>query len=120
MRVDFERVIDGINKYIDKEIYCNLNNMQEFVARVVVGRFNQNMDSIKNNLMHNGFAKTLCIVDSEGKVDVDDIRKSIKREIERQEFLKIEIPLIGTITFKPEDADILYNEIVGGELDEDY
>lgn len=120
MKVKFETMVDGINRYIDKEIYGKLNNVQEFFARVVIGRINQNVDSIKNNLMHNGFVKTLGIVDSDGKVDVEEIMQSIKREIERQECLRLEIPLIGTITFKAEDVDNLYKDIVRGEEYEDY
>jgi hypothetical protein len=120
MKVDFECVVDGINKYIDKEIYSKLNSVQEFVSRVVVGRINQNADMIKNELMHNGFAKTLGFVDSDGKVDIDEIMQSIKKELERQECIKVDIPLIGSITFKPEDADSLYKEIVGRDDYEDY
>ena len=120
MKVKFENVLDGINKFINKEIYCNLNPAQEFLARVIVGRINQNSSVIKNNLMNNGFLKTLAVVDSDGMVEIDDIIQSVKQEIERQEHLKIEIPLIGTITFKPEDADTLYNEIVRRDSYENY
>ena len=47
MRVSFEHTVDGINRYLDREIYGGLNGLQEFVARVVVGRVNQNAEIIK-------------------------------------------------------------------------
>ena len=120
MRVKFETAIDGINRYIDKEIYSNLNSGQEFLARVIIGRINENASSIKNNLMHNGFAKTLGFVDSDGMVDVDQVLHSIKEELERQKSICFEVPLMGKFTFKPEDVDVLYNEIVRGGDYENY
>lgn len=112
MKVKFETVVDGINRYIDKEIYINLNDVQEFVARVVVGRMNSNSEHIKNSLMSNGFAKTLGIVDSDGMVDVDMILEDIRREIDRQGSLQVNIPMIGKLTFHPDDVDVLRSEIM--------
>jgi hypothetical protein len=112
MKVKFETMVDGINRYIDKEIYGNLNGVQEFVARVVVGRMNSNAEAIKKTLMNNGFAKTLCIVDSDGMVDVDMILSDIRREIERQGSLQVDIPMIGKLTFRADDVDALHNEIL--------
>jgi hypothetical protein len=114
MSVSFEKVIDGINRYIDKNIYSNLNPTQEFLARIVVGRFNQNADTFKKNMMQNGFMKTLCIIDSEGMVDVDSLFCDIKREVERQNGLQIDIPYIGKLKFCVDDVDALKREIIGG------
>jgi hypothetical protein len=112
MKVRFETVVDGINRYIDKEVYKNLNGVQELVARIVVGRINSNTESIKNVLMNNGLAKTLCIIDSDGMVDVDVLLADIRREIERQGSLQVDIPMIGKLTFHADDVDVLHNEIM--------
>jgi hypothetical protein len=112
MKVKFETVVDGINRYIDKEIYKNLNGLQEFVARLVVGRVNDNAENIKNVLMNNGIAKTLCVIDSDGMVDVEVLLADIRREIERQESLQVDIPMIGKLTFHADDVDVLHNEIM--------
>ena len=112
MKVKFETVIDGINRYIDKEIYKNLDGTQEFLARVVVGRMINNSDTIKNMLMTNGLSKTLCLIDNEGMVEVDTLLSDIRREIERQGSLQLDIPLMGTLTFHADDVDVLHNEIV--------
>ena len=112
MKVKFETVVDGINRYIDREIYKNLNGLQELVARLVVGRVNGNAESIKNVLMNNGIAKTLCIIDSDGMVDVDLLLTDIRREIERQGSLQVDIPMIGKLTFHADDVDVLHNEIM--------
>lgn len=113
MRVKFETVLDGLNRYIDKEIYGNLSDLQEILARLTVGRINQNAESIKNFLMTNGFCKTLCLVDSEGMVDIDRLLQDLKREIDRKGSIQVEIPMIGKLTFRAVDIDVLQNEIGG-------
>lgn len=114
MKVRFETVVDGINRYIDKEIYANLNPAQEIFARIVVGRMNQNADTIKSSIMNNGFIKTLCIIDSDGMVEVDQLLNDIRHEIERKGNLEVNIPMIGKLKFVASDVDVLKNEILRG------
>lgn len=114
MKVEFEKVIDGMNRYIDREIYGNLNDLQELLARMAVGQINHNTDGIKKYLMTNGFCRTLCLVDSEGMVDIDRILQDLRTEIDRKGSIQVEIPLIGKLTFRANDVDILRNEITGG------
>lgn len=113
MKVKFESVVDGINRYLDNEIYKNLSDLQEFAARLVVGRINQNADSIKQVLMANGFVKTMCIIDSDGMVDIDSILQEVRREVERKGNIQVDVPLIGKITFCPADVDVLREQICG-------
>lgn len=114
MKIKFESVVDGLNRYIDKEIYNNLNSVQEIMARFVVGRISQNAEGIKREFMSNGFLRTLCIVDSDGMVDVDQLLSDIRREIERKGVLEIDIPMIGRLKFTPQDVDVLKNEYLRG------
>lgn len=113
MKVKFETVIDGLNRYLDREIYKSLNDLQEFVARLAVGRINQNTEAIKVALMNNGFAKTLCLVDSEGMVEIDALLHEVRKEVERKGHIQVEIPMIGKITFCPADVDVLREHIYG-------
>ena len=112
MKVKFESVVDGINLFLDKEIYGNLNDLQEFLARLTIGRINQNADLIKNFLMTNGFIRTMNIIDSDGMVDIDSITQDIKREIDRKGSIQVEIPMIGKLTFHSKDVDVLRDFIV--------
>ena len=112
MKVKFETVVTGINNYISKNIYGNLSHTQEFLARIVVGRLNQSAASLKNTMMNNGFLKTLCIIDDNGMVDVEQILNEVRREIERQGSVCFEIPLIGKLTFNAADVDALYDVLV--------
>ncbi len=111
MKATFENVVLGINKYIDQEICSNLNDLQEIAARFVVGRLNDNAEKLKQYMMTNGFVKTLCVIDTDGMVDVDRLLQDLKKEIERKNSLPVQIPFIGKITFHASDVDVLYNLI---------
>lgn len=113
MKVKFETVVDGVNKYINAEIYRNLSDVQEFVARLVVGRINQGSDAIKAALMSNGFIRTMCIFDADGMVDIDSVLQDVRIEIERKGNLQVEIPFIGKLTFCPGDVEVLREYICG-------
>lgn len=113
MKVKFETVIDGINKYLDREIYVNLSDVQELVARVVVGRINQNTDALKSSLTTSGIIKTMGIIDTDGMVDIDWVLDNVRKEIERKENLRVDVPLIGKMTFVPGDVEVLRGYILG-------
>jgi hypothetical protein len=44
-------------------------------------------------------------------VDVDDLAKDIKREIERKGKLVVSLPMFGRLTFTPNDVDVIVNYI---------
>ena len=114
MAYKFERVVDGIVKYIDNEIYPGMNDLQELVARLAVARIVNSEESIKKALENNGVIRTFGIIDGEGMVDIDSLMKDIKKEMERKGSLVVSIPMFGKLNFKPSDVDVLYKYITGG------
>ena len=113
MKYEFEKVIDGISKYINNNnLYSKMNDLQETIARFAVGRVITNQATIKEVLVNNGFIRTFDIIDRDGMVDVDALASDIKREISRKEKITIDIPVIGKLTFVPADVDTLRNTIV--------
>jgi hypothetical protein len=111
MKYKFEKVLDGIADFINKEIYSGMNDWQELVARITVGRFLSNNQSVKESLMNNGYIRTFGLIDSEGMVDVDTLIADIKKVITEKGKLTVDIPMFGKMTFKPEDADKLKEHI---------
>lgn len=114
MKYKFERVIDGLSTFLDSELFPGMNDIQEIMARVAVGRVIENTDAIKTALANNGIVRSFGIIDSDGMVDLDLLTKDIKREVEKKGKMVISIPLFGKITIKPNDIDALYNHIIGG------
>lgn len=118
MAVPFERVMDGIIKYIDAEIIGGMNEWQELVARMAIGRIAENSDTVKSAILGNGIVRTFGVVDSNGMIDIDGLARDLKREIARKGKLTVKIPMFGSMTFKPEDIDKIHYMITGGIANE--
>ena len=118
--VEFDKVIDGIVKYIDSELLPNMNNVQDFTARVLMGRIINNTNNIKDKIVNNGYIRTFGIVDSEGCVDVEGLAVDIKRELTKKGKVSFDVPMFGKMTFVPSDVDILHQMICGKGMENDY
>ena len=103
----FEKTIDGVARYLDRELYAGLNEWQEMIARITVSRVLSNREKIKTAVMENPFLQTFAIVDASGEVDVETLLQEIKSYIINKGKLTVSIPMMGTFTFKPEDVDKL-------------
>ena len=114
--VSFNQVLDGLTRYLNKNFYANLNDWQEIVARLAIGRITENAETLKQSLQANHFVRTFAIFDSEGNVELEPIMRDLKKEIERKGKLSVEIPMFGKISFLPQDIDEIYREITGGIL----
>jgi hypothetical protein len=111
--MEFEKVLNGIIKYLNKEIYCNMNDWQEVISRVAVGRVIGN-PNLKQELINNTYVKTFGIMDSNGMVDIDNLMKDLKNQIEQKGKITFSLPLLGTFTFTPEDVEKLHQTILEG------
>ena len=115
-KYEFEKVIEGLAQYLNDELYAGMNDVQEFAARVLVGRVINNQDVIKDSLVNNGFIRTFGVIDADGMVDVEGLARDIKREISRKEKITFNVPMFGKMTFRPSDVDALYRTITGEEM----
>ena len=114
--VSFEQILDGLARYLNKNFYSNLNDWQEIVARLAVGRIIGNPETLKQSLQTNGIIRTFAVFDSEGNVDLEPLMRDLRKEIERKGKMTVEIPMFGKISFTGEDVTELYREITGGVL----
>ncbi|MDE5576181.1 MAG: hypothetical protein K2J11_02170 [Oscillospiraceae bacterium] len=116
MKVKFEAVLDGAAKFLDKEVYPGMNDWQQIIARMFVGRIFNSREAIKAAVVNNGFIRTFGIVDENGDVDIESLATDLKTEMQRKEKLTFTIPLYGNLTFRPSDVDSLYEMITGKNL----
>lgn len=114
--VEFNRVVDGLARYLNNNFYSNLNDWQEVFARIAVGRIIGNPEALKQSLMANGIVRTFAVMDSEGNVDLENLARDLKREIERKGKISVEVPMFGKMSFVASDIDEIYREITGGIL----
>lgn len=107
----FEKVLNGILKYLDAEIYGGMNDWQELVARMAVTRIVRNSDNVKNALANNAFVRTFAIIDGDGNVDVDGLIQDLRDQIAKKGKITIAIPMLGTFSFNSSDIDKLQRMI---------
>lgn len=107
------KLIDGLVRYIDENIYSAMNDWQKMIAADVVSRAMQRADKIAPIITENTFIRALGYVDSEGNVDVDGVLKKLKEYISQKGKLEIKIPLMPIYRFTPEDIDVLRRTIGG-------
>ena len=111
--MQYERVVDGIHRYLDREVFKNMNDLQEMLARIAVSRITSNA-GLKEQLISNPFIRTFAIIDSEGDVDVEGLISDIREQIRAKGKLEVSIPLFGKFTFREGDVDILHRTILEG------
>lgn len=112
--MEFERVLKGIMKYLNNEIYAGMNDWQEMLARLAVSRVIGNEQNLKNMLMTNPFIKTFAIIDQNGMVDVEGLMRDIKTQIQEKEKISFSLPIFGRFTFTAADVDKLHRTILEG------
>lgn len=107
MTMKFEKVLDGISKYIDGEIYAGLNDWQEIVARMFVGRILGNREVLKQKIIENPILMSFALIDADGNMDVDHFLGDLKQVISQKGGLKLTIPMFGNLKFVDTDVDQL-------------
>lgn len=110
--MEFEKVLNGIVAYLNKEIFPNMNDWQEILARVAVSRVLGDGQKLKEYLTTNTYIKTFGIIDDSGTVDVDGLLGEFKKQLELKGKLTVALPMFGTFTFTPEDVDKLHRTML--------
>ncbi len=101
----YERVIDGIAKYLDREIYPTMSDVQMILARMAVARLLNNKNALKEFLANNPIMQTFAIMDTEGNVDIDAIASELKTQLSAVGKIRIDTKILGAYTFYPDDVD---------------
>lgn len=112
--MEFEKVLNGITKYIEREIYAGMNEWQEIFARIAVSRIIGNEENLKASLSGNTYLRTFAIIDEHGNVDIESLLDDLKEQISRKGKLEVNLAMFGRMRFTPEDVDKLRSYIIGG------
>lgn len=110
--VSVKNIEQGIASYLDAELMPQLqNNGLEKVfigtaASLVIRKAGAIVEGYKDNKL----VKMLGIMDEDGNVDIDVLAEEIKKNISK-DGVKIDIPIVGTMTFHKSDVDKLKDYI---------
>lgn len=110
--MNFEKVIHGIVKYMNAELFKNMSGVQEFLARLAVARMVSNPQGLKESLYNNAFVKTFAIFDEKGDVDIEGIMRDLKHVMDSKGTVTFTLPMFGTFTFDSVDVDKLHHHIM--------
>lgn len=110
---EYNKVINGIAKYIDTEIVDKIVGWKKWVVGSGVGIALSNATDVFNQLKNNDFVKMLNIIDKDDKIDVDKIYKEMKKQAKKSA-ITFDAPIIGAITLNEQDVEKIY-EIIKNE-----
>ena len=107
---EYNKVINGIAKYVDTEIVDKITGWKKWVVGSGIGLALSNTTEVFNQLKNNEFVKMLGVIDKEDKVDVDKIYKEMKKQAKKSA-VTFDMPMIGAITLNEQDLDRMYDLI---------
>lgn len=99
--MELSRVITGLERYIDNEIYNGMNENQQTIYLLAVGALQENAMDV---LGSNAILRSMLSISREGDVDLDRLHKLLQVAVRKREKLTLNIPMFGKMTFN--EADI--------------
>lgn len=110
--VTIKQIEDGIATYLDSELMPKLPNsgLEKVIVGTALSLFIRKSGTIIGGYKDNKAVQMLGVMDHEGNVDVDLVYEELKKNIP-DNGVKIEVPIIGGMTFHKEDFEKLYEYI---------
>jgi hypothetical protein len=107
-------LIPGFSKFIDENILAHYpaTSMKRILMAGAVSLYLKQGEGLVDSLLSNPLITTLGVAKSDGMVDIETIRDTLKQEVNKAGFMRVSIPMVGDIDFTPEDVDALYKFIV--------
>lgn len=107
-------IIPGFSKFIDENILAHYpaTSMKRILMAGAISLYLKQGESLVDTLISNPLVTNLGIVKQDGMIDIDTVKETLKKEINKAGFMRVSIPMIGDIDFTPEDADALYKFIL--------
>lgn len=60
MAVPFERILDGVVRFMNEEIVPGMNDWQEIAARIAIGRIYETKENLQAQLAASGLVRALA------------------------------------------------------------
>lgn len=110
--VTIAKIEQGIAAYLDAEIMPQLpsSGLEKVLAGTVMSLFIKRSGKIIEGYKENKAVQMLGIMDADGNVDVDVLAEELKKNIP-SDGVKVEVPVIGKMTFHKDDVDKLHEYI---------
>lgn len=106
--VTLEQVEMGVTSYLDHELMPSLGN-ENSLQKVLIGTgigllLKKNFSKIEE-MSQQPFIAAMGIFDENGNIDLDTLKEEVKKNIPKETGLQIDIPMVGTLTFRANDIE---------------
>ena len=102
--VTVEQIKAGIGDYLQAKIMPRLDSKRQFVLGMAYGMGAGKIDALIAEAGKNQIVKAMGLIDENGRVDIDALYNAAIAQMQAQQQLQIDIPLIGAFTF--DEADL--------------
>lgn len=111
--VSVDKIEKGIAGYLDAELMPQFKggSIEKVIAGTTVSLALRKTGAMIDSFKDNPAIKALGIMNSDGDVDIDAIAEELKKNIDKNG-VKIDVPMLGTMTFHKDDVDKLYKYIM--------
>jgi hypothetical protein len=111
--VSISKIEQGAKRYVDHHFIPNLpdGGFQKVVVATGAALLVNRVGEILKEWAHNDTLRTLGIVDHAGAFDLEAVKNELMKHVD-DAGMHLEMPLIGTLTFKREDIERLYRCIM--------
>lgn len=107
--VPYIKFMEGVAKFIDNEITPKITGWQKWIFGAGSGIAMQKADKIFNELKTHPILKTLDIIDGDN-VNVEILYNEFIKQADKGP-VKIDLPMLGSLTLSRNDLEVLYNYI---------
>lgn len=102
----------GLAEFLDSELMPKLpdGGIQRVITGTAMGLLVKQSGNIIAEYGEHPFVKMLGIVDDKGDWDLETLKEELKKQFPKNG-VDVDVPMVGTLTFKTEDVDKIYDYI---------
>ena len=106
-------VIPGLSRFIDESVLSHYapTSMKRILMAGAVSLYLKQNEGLVDALTSSPLFTGLGVMHPEGMIDLDILRDTLKCEVQKVGFMRVQVPLAGDVDFTAEDIDLLYRII---------
>lgn len=104
------KVVDGLTRYIDREIVPLMNDNQQ-TGYVIICEMLNDESYVLDKLKSNAIIRGMLSIDKDGNINVDRLHTLLKASIKRKEKFVLDVPFFGKFTLTESDIDSIFTTI---------